>query len=227
VLIDLGVTERDGVRGIVMGANIRSFLAGIPKLQLIEKVKSNPIRHDCSTLVGVRAEKDGGPEDSLECLDNAMVVVAIFWQVEIVKKLRRAFKLHCSISLADRQRRNPNQNQTVLTEWHAESWVSRDIEAEFPISPAVGGLVLGRAPERNSTKDKWASVKSQVLLTLFSLLAHQVNSFELLETSLGDPDGRQDGCDWGKGRALCWRQGGVRPDGAPLGTGRKLCQSCM
>ena len=105
--------------------------------------------------------------------------------------------------------------------------MSGDIEAEFPVSPAVGDLVSRRSPERNSTKDKGASVKSEILLTLFSLLAHKVNSFELLETSLSDPNSRQDGLDSGKGRALCWRQGGVRPEGAPLGTVRKLCQKCM
>jgi len=70
-------------------------------------------------------------------------------------------------------------------------------------------------------------MKSQVLLPLLSLLAHQVNGFELLETSLGNLNGRYGRSDWGKGTALRGRQDSVGPDGDILGTVRKLCQKCM
>ena len=77
-----------------------------------------------------------------------------------------------------------------------------------------------------ATQDKGASVKSQILPALVSFLAHEMNSFELLETPLSDQNGRHSGLDWGKGRALRWRQAGVWPDGDSLGTVRKLCQKC-
>jgi hypothetical protein len=69
-------------------------------------------------------------------------------------------------------------------------------------------------------------MKSQVLLAMFSLLAHQVDAFKLFETPLGDPTGGSGGLDWGKGTALRWRQGRAGPDGDILGTVRKLCQKC-
>ena len=91
-----------------------------------------------------------------------------------------------SVFLLNGERRDPDGDQAVLAVREAVARVGGDFQEEAPVVASVGQLFLRRAAKGNPSKHKGPCVVSEFLLTCVSLLANELDDFQLLESALSD-----------------------------------------
>jgi len=85
-----------------------------PEVQAIEEVEARPIQEKLPLGLIAGAEKDGGREDPLEALHEAVVSFSVFEEAEEVEHLGRGAETDAPASLVERQGGHPDGNETVL-----------------------------------------------------------------------------------------------------------------
>jgi len=105
--------ERDCVLGSVVYGH-RLITVVEPKMNLVKKVQTRPVGQATAFGVIVGAEEDGGCEDSLECLDDSVIVAAILGQMEKVEHLSSALEPNGTALLLDGERRYPDRDEAIL-----------------------------------------------------------------------------------------------------------------
>ena len=81
-----GFAEGDGVLFWPV-RELRSLMVVVPEVKRIEKVKARRVSEAVAIGLVIGAEENGGSKDVLEGLDEAVVVAAVFGQVEKVEHL--------------------------------------------------------------------------------------------------------------------------------------------
>ena len=160
-----------------------------PEVQAIEEVEACPMQEKLPLGLIARAEKDGGREDPLEALHDAVVSFSVFEEPEEVEHLGPGAETDAPASLVERQGGHPDGNETVLAKGQAELWMLRDLEEELAVASRVEQLTFGRPAKWKPTKDERPGVEGQVLGSFLPLLSDEPNGFELLEAALSDPYG--------------------------------------
>ena len=96
-----------------------------------------------------------------------------------------------STLLLDGECGDPDGDQAVLAVREAVARVGGDFQQEAPVVASVGQLFLRRAAKGNPTKHKRPRVVNKFLLACFSLLANELDDFQLLESALSDANPRK------------------------------------
>ena len=181
-----GLTEHDEVLR-VRSRDGSGFFLMKPEVQAIEEVEARPIQEKLPLGLIARAEKDGGREDPLEALHDAVVSFSVFEEAEEVEHLGPGAETDAPASLVERQGGHPDGNETVLAKGQAELWMLRDLEEELAVASRVEQLTLRRPAKWKPTKDERPGVEGQVLDSFLPLLSDEPNGLELLEAALSDP----------------------------------------
>jgi len=70
-----------------------------------------------------------------------------------------------------------------------------DFRAEIALAPRVDELVFGWLAQGEAAQNKRPSIVADLLRATLSLVADELNGFQLLERPLGDADMREQGSD--------------------------------
>src|SRR5262245_29132155 len=90
-----------------------------------------------TSLRGLPAALPSTSRGRTKAVSQAAVVRSILGKAPLVENLIGAFKLHGASLLADSLRRDPQGDETVLTEGHAVVWVADDLQEEPPVAPGI------------------------------------------------------------------------------------------
>ncbi len=113
-------------------------------------MKASVVDHSAFAVFLTCAEENRGAKDPLETVDDAPIMSAIFRQAEKVEDFCGRLKSHRAALLANCERGNPNRDRAILAVRQSEVWVSKDVEEESAISPAMDLASGGWTPERQS-----------------------------------------------------------------------------
>lgn len=109
----------------------------VPELGAIKKMESRPIENWGRCFCFLSSEEDGGREDTLEALHETPVVKAVFRKLEEFEDFSGALETDSAALLLHGERSDPDGNETILTEWQTEVWVSRHLKKELAVAAAV------------------------------------------------------------------------------------------
>lgn len=125
MLVDFMVesfTEHNLILDIVSGGGIL-FLARVgPELNSIKEMKPGEVDYGRRLRLLIRAEKDGGGEDTLESGNHAAIMGTVLGQVKEVEDPRGRPKPNDAGLLFHRKGSDPNGNEAVLPEGEAGGW---------------------------------------------------------------------------------------------------------
>jgi hypothetical protein len=156
-----------------------------PEVEAIKKVESTPIDYTVPLRVIFGAEEDGGAEEALKALHHPAVMIAIGWELEEGQHLGGALKLHDAAFLLQGESGDPNGDEPVLAERQSEVRVAGDLKEEATVASSVNPLPSRWPPKWDPAKDKRSRVVSDFLPILISLLADELNGFQLPQAAFG------------------------------------------
>lgn len=118
--------------------------SAIPKLHVIEEMKTRPVDHWVGIRLFFSSEEDRGAENALERFGHTPIVKSVFGQAEEVEHLGGGIKMNLAGFLPDGERGHPDRDQAVLAERKTELGMSDDLKEEITIPPGMRALVLRR-----------------------------------------------------------------------------------
>ncbi len=213
MFVDLPIkrlTQRDEVSALFSSSRCFLNRRVEPELHPIKKVESTPVDHVVPGRLIFGAEEYGGRKDSSEALNDPLIMVAIWRQIEEVQHLRGGLKSDRAALLPERQSSDPYRDEPVLAKGQSELRVADDIEKELAAMPRMCELPGGRPTQRKPAKNKRTCVVGKVLPSALSLLADEHHGLNFLEAALCDADGGKEradglrigGCASGPDRAI-------------------------
>jgi hypothetical protein len=117
-----------------------------------------------------------------------VVSLSVFEEVEEVQHLCSRAEMDGSASLPQRQSCDPNRNESVLTKGKAKLRMPGDLEEKLTVAACVKQPTIGRPAKREPAEDEWPCMEGQVLGMVVTLVADELDRFELLDAALRDSD---------------------------------------
>jgi hypothetical protein len=165
-----------------------------------QKNGSEPCRAPARGQARHWCQKNGGAKDPLKTIHKAAISFAVFEEAEEIENLGRGPEAHDPAALPNGDGRYPDWNEPILAVGQSELGMAEHLKEELSISPCVKRLVGRESAERESAKNKGASVKGEHLPSLVALFSNQVDSLKLPEAVFGNTDlgkERTDPCETG------------------------------
>jgi len=144
------------------------MLPAVSDLRFAHEIEAATLDHRRSAGKRVRPEEYCGAEDPLEGSDEATVLFPASMHPEALQHLSGGPESDCLALLLDSQSCQEDRNESVLPEGHTELGVARYLEDELTVPALIEKLILGKAPDRQTTKNERPRAEAQILAPLLA-----------------------------------------------------------